>query len=65
MKKFVRMVGLSVACLALFFTVWIPLSIISVDLGNIVSQIFAPLAAYFIYRAVMSLSPIGRIEKEA
>ena len=65
MKKFVRMVGLSLVCFALFFTIWIPLSIISMDLGNVVSSLFGAAAAYYIYRAAISLSPLGKVEKGA
>jgi hypothetical protein len=67
MRRFVRMLGLAIICMVLFFTVWIPFSPFSAtvqDLGSLFSEFFIPLAAYFLYLAVMSLSPVGRIEKE-
>jgi hypothetical protein len=65
MKRFVRMLAFALVCLALFFTVWLPLSFVNTDLENLASEFFLVPAAYFIYRAVMSLSPLGRVEKEA
>jgi len=67
MRRFVRMLGLAIICMVLFFTTWIPFAPFSVtvqDLGNLISELFVPAAAYYLYLAVMSLSPVGRIEKE-
>jgi hypothetical protein len=67
MRRFVRMLGLAIICLVLFFTVWIPFAPFSAtaqDLGSTLSELFVPLAAYFLYLGVMSLSPVGRMEKE-
>ncbi len=67
MRRFVRMLGLAIICMVLFFTVWIPFQAFSVtvaDLGNLISDFFVPAAAYFLYQAVMALSPVGRVEKE-
>lgn len=55
----------ALASFAIYFTIWIPLSYFSTDLGNVVSDFFLVPSAYYIYRAVMSLSPIGRVEKIA
>jgi uncharacterized membrane protein YccF (DUF307 family) len=67
MRRFVRMASLALICMLLFFTVWIPFQPFSVtvaDLGNLISDLFIPVAGYFLYLAVMSLSPVGRVEKE-
>jgi len=64
MKRFVRLLAFALVCLALFFTIWLPLSFVNTDLENLVSEFFLVPAAYFIYRAVMSLSPLGRVEKQ-
>jgi hypothetical protein len=67
MRRFVGMLGLAIVCMVFLFTIWIPFSPISPDLQNLggfISFLFLPAAAYFLYRAVMSLSPIGRVEKE-
>jgi hypothetical protein len=67
MRSFVRTLGLAIGCMALFFTVWIPFQSFSVtvqDLGNLIAEFFIPAAAYFLYQAVMLLSPLGRVEKE-
>jgi hypothetical protein len=67
MRRFVRMVSLALICMVLFFTIWIPFQPFGAtvaDLGNLISDCFIPAAAYFLYLAVMSLSPVGRVEKE-
>jgi hypothetical protein len=64
MKKFVRMLSFTLVCLALYFTIWLPLSYFGTDVENFGSDFFVIPAAYFIYRAVMSLSPLGHVEKE-
>ena len=67
MRRFVRMLGLAIICMVLFFTVWIPFSPFSAtlqDLGSLLSEFFIPAAAYFLYLAAMSLSLVGRIEKQ-
>jgi hypothetical protein len=67
MRRFVKMLGLAIVCMVLFFTIWIPFSPLSPDLqtlGNLIAFLFLPGAAYFLYTAVMSLSPMGHIEKE-
>ena len=61
------MLGLAIVCMVLFFTVWIPFAPFSLtvqDLGSLISDLFVPAAAYFLYLAVMSLSPLGRVEEE-
>jgi hypothetical protein len=68
MRRFVSTLGLAIVCMVIFFTIWIPFQPFSVtvqDLGNLVSELFIPAAAYFLYQAVMALSPVGHIEKEA
>jgi hypothetical protein len=65
LKKFVRTLAFTLICFALFFTIWIPLAYFGTDVENLGSDFFVIPAAYFIYRAVMSLSPVGRVEKEA
>ncbi|HUI86836.1 MAG TPA: hypothetical protein VLY21_06750 [Nitrososphaerales archaeon] len=66
LRRFVRMLGLTIICMVLFFTAWIPFIPFSQtvqDFGSLVSEVFIPLAAYFLYLAVMSLSPVGRVEE--
>lgn len=65
MRRFVRMLAFSLVSFALFFTTWIPLGVFGTAVENVGSTIFVIPAAYFIYRAVMSLSPVGRVEKGA
>jgi hypothetical protein len=67
MRRFVRTLGLAIVCMVIFFTIWIPFQPFSVtvqDLGNLISELFIPAAAYYLYLAVMSLSPVGHVEKE-
>jgi hypothetical protein len=64
MKKFVKMLGIAILCFVLFLTLFIPLDAIYPNLGDVVTDFIAIAAAYFFYNAAMSLSPIGRIERE-
>jgi hypothetical protein len=67
MRRFVKTLGLALACVAIYLTIWIPFTPFSVtvqDLGAMISYFFVPAAAYFLYLAVMSLSPVGRVEEE-
>jgi len=63
MKRFIRMLGLSLLGLVLFFTVWIPIDYFAPGVGDFLSEFGFVMAAYYLYKAVMSLSPLGRIEK--
>jgi len=63
MRRFVRMLGLSLLGLVLFFTVWIPVDYFAPGVGDFLSEFGFVMAAYYLYKAVMSLSPIGKIEK--
>ena len=63
MKRFVRMLGLSLLGLVIFFTVWIPIDYFVPGLGDDLSYLGFVMTAYYLYRAVMSLSPLGRVEK--
>ena len=65
MRRFVRMLGLSLLGLVLFFTVWIPIDYFAPGVGDFLSEFGFVMAAYFLYRAVMSLSPLGKLEKPA
>jgi len=68
LRRFGKMLGLVVICIVLFLTVWIPFSPFSVtvqDLGSTISIFCATAGAYFLYLAVMALSPVGHVEKEA
>jgi len=65
MKKFVKMLGFAVLFWVLFLTLFIPLDVIYPSLGDVVTSYIAIAAAYFFYRAAMSLSMVGRIVKEA
>jgi hypothetical protein len=65
MKKFVKMLGFAILCYVLFLTLFIPLDAIYPSLGDIVTTFIAIAAAYFFYKAAMSLSFVGRIVKEA
>ena len=62
MRKFVRMLGLSLLGFVLFFTIWIPLSVFGAFVTDVGSEVFLIIAAYYLYRAVMSFSPVGRVE---
>jgi len=62
MRRFVRMLGLSLLGFVLFFTVWIPLAAFGNDASDIGSEVFLIVAAYYLYKAVMSFSPVGRVE---
>jgi hypothetical protein len=67
MRRFVRMLGFVIICIVLFLTIWLPFAPFSLtlqDLGSTISGFFIPAAGYFLYLAIMSLSPVGRIEKE-
>ena len=63
-KKFVRMLGFAIVSYVLFLTLFIPLDAIYPSLGDVVTGFITIAAAYFFYRAAMSLSPISRIQKE-
>ena len=61
------MLGLAIVCMVVFFTTWIPFAPFSVtvqDLGSLISELLMPVAAYYFYLAVMSLSPVGHVEKD-
>ena len=62
MGRFVRMLGLSLLGLVLFFTVWIPIDYFAPGVGDFLSYFGFVMAAYYLYRAVMSLSPLGKTE---
>jgi hypothetical protein len=64
MRKFVKMLGFAVLCYVLFVTIWLPLDFIYPNLGDIVTDFILIGTAYFFYQAAMSLSPVGRIQKE-
>jgi len=63
MKRFIRMLGLSLLGLVLFFTVWIPIDYFAPGVGDFLSEFGFVMAAYYLYKAVMSLSLLGRIEE--
>ena len=62
MRRFVRMLGFSLLGFVLFFTIWIPLAYFGTDASDIGSELFFIVAAYYLYKAVMSFSPVGRVE---
>ncbi len=62
LKKYARMLGLSLLSFMLFFTIWLPLSYFGNFVSGAVSGFFMIPAAYYIYRAVTSLSPLGKID---
>lgn len=64
MKKFVKMLGFAILCYVLFLTLFIPLDAVYPSFGDVVTDFIAIAAAYFFYRAAMSLSFVGRIVKE-
>lgn len=64
MKKFVKMLGFAILCYVLFLTLFIPLDAVYPGFGDVVTDFIAIAAAYFFYRAAMSLSFVGRIVKE-
>ena len=63
MRKFVRMLGFALLGLFFYFTVWIPIDYFAPGVGDAISELGFVIAAYYLYRAVMSLSPLGKIEK--
>jgi len=63
MRKFVRMLGYALLGLFFYFTVWLPIDYFAPGVGDAISELGFIIAAYFLYRAVMSLSPLGRMEK--
>ncbi len=65
MKKFVKMLGYALLCYVLFVTIWLPLDLLYANLGDIVTDFILIGAAYYFYRAAMSLTFVGRILKEA
>jgi len=65
MRRFVRMLGLSLLGFVIFFTIWIPLAYFGNDASNIGSELFLIVAGYYLYMAVMSFSPVGRVEVDA
>jgi len=62
MRRFVRMLGLSLLGLVLFFTVWIPIDYFAPGVGDFLSYFGFVMAAYYLYKAVMSLSPLSKFE---
>jgi len=62
MKRFVGMLGLSLLGFVLFFTTWIPLAFFGTDASDVGSELFLIVAGYYLYKAVMSFSPVGRVE---
>lgn len=64
MRNFIRMLGFAVLSYTIFLTIWIPLDFIYPVLGDTVSTFAAIAAAYFFYKAAMSLSFVGKIAKE-
>jgi hypothetical protein len=64
MKKFVKILGFAILSFVLFLTLFIPLDAIYPSLGDVVTDFIAIASAYFFYKAAMSLSAIGSIEKE-
>jgi hypothetical protein len=65
MKRFVKMLGFAILSYVLFLTLFIPLDAVYPQLGDVVTVYIAIVAAYFFYKAAMSLSFVGRIVKEA
>jgi hypothetical protein len=64
MKKFIEMLGFAVFYYVLFIGIFLPLDAIDPGLGDFVSVFMLIPAAYFFYKAAMSLSFVGRIVKE-
>jgi hypothetical protein len=57
-RRFVRLLGITLAFAVLSATIWI-LPVV----GNFVSTLCSAVACYGLYRCVMSLSPIGKVER--
>jgi KaiC/GvpD/RAD55 family RecA-like ATPase len=58
MRNFSKLLGIALVLGILSFTIWIiPI------VGNFVASLFALVSSYVLYLTVMSLSPVGRIEK--
>ena len=62
MKRFVRLLGYALLGFVVFFTIWIPLSYFGNDASDLGSEVFLVVAAYYLYKAVMSFSPVRRLE---
>lgn len=65
MKKFVKMLGFAILSYVLFLTLFIPLDAIYPQLGDVVTDFILIAAAFYFYKAAMSLSSVERIAKEA
>jgi hypothetical protein len=64
LKRYARMLGLSLLSFMLFFTIWIPLSVYGNFVSGAVSGFFMIPAAYYIYLGVTSLSPLSKINRK-
>jgi hypothetical protein len=63
MRRFVRMLGLAILCVAIYFTIWIPFNVVP-HLGDMISDFFATAGIYFLFLSVRSLSPVSHVETE-
>ncbi|HMD79350.1 MAG TPA: hypothetical protein VKF39_05130 [Nitrososphaerales archaeon] len=64
MRRFAMLLGIALALGVISFTIWIPLSFVTTtEVENFIASLPAVGSAYFLYRAAMSLSPLGRVEK--
>jgi len=62
-RRFVLMLGLSLVGLVFFLTVWLPIDDVAPGVGDAISYLGFIIEAYYLYKAVMSLSPLGKMEK--
>jgi len=62
-RRFVLMLGLSLVGLVFFLTVWAPIDYFAPGVGDAISYLGFIIEAYYLYKAVMSLSPLAKMEK--
>jgi hypothetical protein len=66
LRRYSILLGIALAFGVVSSTIWIPLGLVtSIDIENLASAVPGFLSGYFLYRATMSMSPLGRVSKEA
>lgn len=65
MRRFVRNLAFGIVGMALFVTLWLPFDEVYPMLGDVITDYILIGAAYFFYRATMSLTPVGKLETVA
>jgi len=63
LRRFVRLVGLGLVLFLISSVIWF-LDVFVNYLGDVISGFFIIASTYLLYRAVMSLSPVGKLERQ-